>query len=325
MSSSPLPVASTLTSLLPEAWTTQAFEDVIEIGSVRVARVGLAAVGSDGVEVTGAAAELGTPPNARASYELVERIATLEAEASDPARTPVSGDAPSSRPSRSNGVALHDSLEAACERARGELAERHLVLRAWYGDTVPQRLPVDLGDTPFAVVEGYDVRAFRFPDDGSSAVTENLRVVGVFALPRRPELPLAMGFAARPDEADALAAALREAVQCLAFLWGEELPREAPPIGPTAMHHLEYWQYGDRHAQLEAWLDGAHARWAGSLDRALPRSAPDAPIEFADLTPSWARDVFVVRARCASAIPLIFGVPSWAEALPSDLRVHPIA
>lgn len=319
--SPPPPAASLPTFPLPEGWSSpQTFADTVSLGGTVVGRVGLALTGPGGIEVTGSAAQVGQPPHARALYELLERIATLQAQR-EASTTP---DA-SFRAARSNGVALHDSIEEAQKRAHWELAERHLVLKSWFGDIRPERLPLDVTETPFHGIDGWDVRAYAFRNDGTSLAATGLIAVGVFAFPRTDDLPLAMGFAARPSEAAALASALGEAVQSAAFLWGEEIPTAAPDIGPSAFHHLEYYQYRPRHAALEAWLDGAHVGYSGTLSEALPLGTAEAPVTFEDITPAWAAPMRVVRARCDSAVPLVFGAPPWLEALPLPLRVHPIA
>ncbi len=318
----PPPAASLPTPRLPEGWSApQTFADTVSLGETVVGRVGLAVAGPGGLEVTGSAAQVGEPPHARALFELLERVATLEAEG----RGTAAAQDPAFRYARSNGVALHDSLEEARARAQWELGERHLVLKAWFGDIRPERISLDVRETAFRGVDGWDVRAYAFRDDGASRAACGVVGAGVFAFPRKDDLPLAMGFAARPTETDALASALGEAVQNAAFLWGEDLPAAAPAVGPSPLHHLEYYQHRSRHAALEAWLDGGHLPFRGALAKALALAGPDAPVTFEDITPAWAAPMHVVRARCDSAVPLVFGSPPWVEALPLPLRVHPIA
>lgn len=308
---------------LPDGWrAAEAFVDTIAIGEVPIGRVGLSAVAPDGAEVTGAAAAVGAPPAERAGWELVERIATFEwMRGRDRPLEDASG---ASRVALSNGVALHATWAEACARARWELAERHAVLRAWFGDSAPERIAIDT-ETPLLHVDGWDVRAYLFPDDGSSRVTSGLTIAGVFALPRRPELPLAMGFAARPSRPTALRAALDEALQSGAFLWGEAAPIAPPVVTPSAMGHLEYFQWPGHHRRVSDWLEGAHRRYAGWIDRVLALAPASTSVTYDDLTPDWAAPLRVAKANCGSTIPLVFGTPAWAGDLPPELRVHPIA
>jgi hypothetical protein len=336
----PLPSASPLSCRLPEGFSEpEAFVDDIDLFGVRVRRAGLATSGPGGLELTGSAAALDEDPVARAGFELLERVATALAVA---ARTPAShgafpeSDAPERyRHARSNGIALHASLETARTRARYELAERDRILRAWYGETTPARvsgehehLTVPMRAVALALASGgaYDVEIHAFPDDGRCLASRDLAVAGAFLFPRRAGLPLAMGFGARPLLGDAAEAALREALQSVAFLWGEPLA-EAPVPGPTALQQLEFWQGASRAEALRGWLAGDHVRHAGSLARlglGGRAEGPDAPVHFHDLTPSWSPGLHVVRATCDAALPLVFGVAPWADGLATELRVQPI-
>jgi hypothetical protein len=328
---------------LPEGFSEpEAFVDDVELFGVRVRRAGLATSGPGGLELTGSAAAVDEDPVARAGFELLERVATALAVA---ARTPahhgafLESDAPERyRHARSNGIALHASLETARTRARYELAERDRVLRAWYGETTPARvseehehLTAPLREVARAFASGgaYDVEVHAFPDDGRCLASRDLAVAGAFLFPRRAGLPLAMGFGARPLLGDAAEAALREALQSVAFLWGEPVPDAPAPPGPSALQQLEFWQGASRAEALRAWLAGDHVRHAGALARlglglGGRAEGPDAPVHFHDLTPSWSPGLHVVRATCAAALPLIFGVAPWADRLVDALRVQPI-
>src|SRR5262249_44337997 len=167
--------------------------------------------------------------------------------------------------------------------------------------------------------EGYDVRAVAFPfeTDGWSA---GVHVAAVVAFPRTAETPLALGYGAGASPEDAQAAATREATQSLAFLWGEEIPQNEPPLGPTAGPHLEHLLWPGSHAGLLRWLDGGHV---GSM---APMQRDPRGTRFVDLTPPWlGGGLRVAKAFDANALPLAFGASPTARALRPELRAHPIA
>jgi hypothetical protein len=276
----------------------------------------------------------------RSYFELLERVATLEAlrqrapayalltddgvprgheagatvfpESDDPARW---------RYARSNGVALHADWRTACVRARWELAERDRVLRSWYGESRPTRLPFP-SSSPLGSVASYEWRAYSFPEPDAASFSFDVEVAAVFGFPTRPDAPLVMGFGARADAAGALLAAQTEATQLLAFLWGEVSLDGPPEIGPTAGHHIERFQWRPYQRQLRDWLDGAHL----VHDRKPAANVGERrETAFVDLTPPWlGGGLRVAKAVCATATPLIFGDSPLAGHLPVEVRAHPI-
>jgi hypothetical protein len=298
---------------------------------VELRRVGLAARRPDGAVVSGSAASTSGDPFERARFELMERAALVDAMRKGTPRVehdaegkrlgrellehifPPATDPTTCRPSLSNGVAIGPDLAWATERARLELVERDRLLRAWYGELEPVALGLP-GELPAAGT--YDWRAASFPSEG-----EPEHVVGVFAFPRRAEAPLLRGFAARATESAALEAALAEALQGLAFLWGEEIPATAPALSPTPIFHLDHYLWPGSHAVLADWLERGHGRFG----RAATGRRADA-LRFFDLTPGpLRRHVRVIRACRAGAAPLVFGDDPAAAHLPADRRVHPIS
>ena len=323
---------------LPDGWTPlEVVEDAFVADGVEIRRAGVASVGPDGEEVTGSAADTRSAPSPRSYFELLERISTLEAirhkqkayalltsagdsvgqvagihafpESDDPARW---------RHARSNGVALHADWSTACLRATWELAERDRILRAWYGETRPERVAFPAASSPLEKARTFDVRAYAFPEPGDRLFSRSLEVVGVFGFPRTKDAPLVMGFGARPGRREALDAAATEALQALAFLWGEPTPLEEAPVGPTAR-----FQWHGSHDSLRRWLDDGHACHAGD---ALGSSTRQGDIGFIDLTPAWlGRGFRVAKAVCDCAVPLTFGDSPLGRHLPPELRAHPIA
>jgi hypothetical protein len=330
------------TSPLPEGWSDlEVVADIIVADGVELHRVGMATTGPQGEEITGSAAEASFSPEARSYFELLERAATLQAikdlrpiyelrsteglpvgECAAGALFPES-DAPALwRYARSSGVAIHADWKTAALRASWELAERDRLLRAWYGEIRPERL-VDCDLAGLARATSYEWCAFSFPEPSIDHFSRQLHVVGVFGFPGRADAPLVLGYGARPDLEGAVEAATREAMQGLAFLWGEPVTDHAPELGPTPMHHLERFQFRGHHQMLERWLDGSHTSYR---PRATPRRPNASVVAFADLTPPWLGGGYrVAKAFCSGAVPLAFGDAPFAAHLPAALRAHPIA
>jgi hypothetical protein len=224
--------------------------------------------------------------------------------------------------SKSNGVAIHTDWRSASNRAFWELCERDRVLRSWYGETVPERAPFDVGTTSLAPSRSYEWRAYSFPSSERSPFSRGVHVLGVFGMPREPGAPFVFGYGARPSSEEALFAAKREATQLLAFLWGESLPEVDPPLAPTPAYHLDAFQWSERHDGIRRWLDGEHTRFRSASG---PPGHADIGVRFLDLTPSWLRGLRVSKAVCAEALPLAFGDHPGARHLPEAIRAHPIA
>lgn len=318
---------------LPDGWGRPTeLDDLVVAAGLRIRRAGIVVRSPYGEEISGAAADPARPVLSRAWFELAERVCVVEWCRSAPRRqrlfTEQGDDAgaltepvprsPSPRrwiPSRSNGVALHRTWLEACERAAWELAERDRVLRAWVGEIVPRPIAAHAPLSP----RRYEWIACSFPVE-EATFSEGLEVVGVFAFPREAGVPLAMGFAARPDLDLALGAATSEALQQLAFLWG--VPRSRPSTAPGPGLHLDTFQARRSHGRLRAWLDGGHRAFA----RSRRRVRRPAPVRFLDLTGPWLEGrARVAKAICRDAMPLDFGKSPEMRHLPPDLRIHPIA
>lgn len=325
---------------LPEGWTlSERVDDTVDADGLSVRRVGLCAI-SEHAQVVGSAAEVLDDPTDRAGFELLERIAIAEAARSPDrffrVRSPTREDLgtvrfedvfpPSDAPdrwafARSNGVSLNAGWTQACVGAARELVERDRVMRAWLGETVPVRLGDDAARSMLSTARSYEWRSYLFPPPEAPAIGGDLEVVGVFGFPRVEGRPLVSGYGARPDRVEAERAAQKEALQLLAFLWGEPLPERPPDPLPAPMAHLETYQMPDRHPVLRRWLDEGHA--AHYRPSAVVNA--DRSLRFADLTPAWlGGHLHVARALCPAAIPLIMGLSPLLAHLPPELRIHPI-
>ena len=291
---------------LPAGWTlSEVHVDEVSIGARPAARAGLAARREDGAEVTGSAAQLESSPLARAYFELLERLAVVEAD------EPVQSDA-LRRDARSNGVALHSSWERACRGARLELLERHRVLESWAGVGAPRAID------PPARLQALSTHQWRCARLGPAAAGG--AVVVVIGLPRSPsEVPLARGFAADGSERAAASRAADEAIQGLAFLVDEPIVTEAPAPDASPIFHLDHYLHPAHHPLLAGWLDGA--RQVAELPAVDLHD-----VRYVDLTPEGFGSLRVARALCESARPLVFGEPRTAAQTPADpSRFHPIA
>jgi len=245
-----------------EGWSEpEVIEDSIEVDGVLVRRAGIALRSPTGEEIVASAADVDGPdaaPLKRARLEVLERIATVEWLARVDAvalfdrqgralgEHPFSEIVPSDpeperwRFARSNGIALYVGWENACDRAWWELVERDRVLRAWYGETTP-----DVLDTPSPALDAF--RSYEWVTASFPHVIAGplVAVVGVLGFPSSREMPLAIGFAARGNQEDAIVAARRESIQVLSFLWGEPVATSLPEIVDPLLH-VDAYQMADR-------------------------------------------------------------------------------
>ncbi|HEY2733508.1 MAG TPA: YcaO-like family protein [Polyangiales bacterium] len=283
------------------------FVQRVRIADLEMFAVGL--VGSVGeTQLFAAAADPRGFPVARARFELIERASILLARARRKTfalrdqrgallRTvnaselfPIDPEPKIERTSLSNGVALHRSWTRACEAALAELVERDRVLRSFRGEFSPRKIPARIA----ALRAGYEVEAYAF---GPASLAH--RAVGLFLFPREPSDPLVYGFAAARDAKSALAGATREALQRLAFLHGEALPKSPPRAAATPDYHQAYYLYPPHRQKLRRWLA---RRGAGK------RAPREIEAQFVDLTPpDLAGGLKIVRALSADALPLQFG------------------
>jgi hypothetical protein len=331
---------------LPEGWSElELVEDTIVADGVELLRAGVASCAPTGEEVIGAAAEglaSAAAPASRSYYELLERVAVIDAirvrrhtyelldatgkrvgECLGTEVFPESTEADTWRYARTNGVAIHGDWVTAAHRASCELAERDRLLRAWCGEIAPKRVAFDFTTSPLGDARHYDWQTYDFVESRRTHFSRDVHVAMVVGFPRLEDSPLVLGFGGRSTAFEARDAAVREAMQSLAFLWGEPIATTTPETGPTPMHHLDHFQYRPHHELIRTWLDGRHDAYARSSNRARPSNEG---VVFVDLTPSWlAGGLRVAKALCASAVALAFGDAPMMAMLPQELRVHPIA
>jgi hypothetical protein len=319
---------------LPSHWSLgEHFWGSTEIGRVTLYSVGLTALREGELGAFGSAAGLDRHPVERAFFELLERISIVDARAqrlgprltvrdadgTEKSVQAVSRVFPSDvRPNRvrgslSNGVALHESWSEACAAARAELVERDRVLRAFQYARAPTPLEQNAA-LEQALAPHYRVRGYEFEAGHASP---QHRVAGVFLFPLTEGAPLAYGFGAGTTLDPAIERARREALQRLAFLWGEPLPAAPPDAAPLPDYHQDYYLYPPHVALLTEWLD-AKAKRA----QRTPAMFDGSPVRYIDITPVHLRGkLAVAKAMSPRARQLRFGAnPRSKRGAP-----HPIA
>ena len=325
---------------LPETRTLEeTFLQRVKIGTFELFMVGLVASTQAAGSVSGAAADDRGYPIDRAFFELLERLSIFAARSSSTAlrvRDP-SGAAKGSlavsrvfpsdakpetlRTSLSNGVALHVSWPLACEAALNELIERDRVLRSFAGEYAPELVPDADPKLSRALRKHYDIAAYVF---GPKRRKLTHVVTGMFMFPRQSSAPLVYGFGCAADVSAALSGARREALQRLAFLWGEELPVMPPPAAATPDYHQEFYLYPPHHVLLRGWLDGTRKRPTVKTTTAklATMTLDRGSVRFVDLTvPGMQSELVVAKAMSRLAAVLRFG----ASASRGARAPHPLA
>ena len=196
---------------------------------------------------------------------------------------------PRLRLSLSNGVALHSSWQAACSSALHELIERDRILRSFAGEFAPVRLEAPASELARATSEQFETAAYEI---GRSHPARRHRTRMWFMMPQQLNSANDLRLWNIESLADALLRAEREAMQRLAFLWGEELPSEQVEASPTPDFHQEYYLYPPNHARLTEWLAG-QIKPRHALQQELPLF-DGSPVTYIDLTPAALRGKLAV-------------------------------
>ena len=296
-----------------------------------------------GGEVFGASVGLLGRAAETAAYELWERFATLAAF--DEAEsflvkthhgqvrrlgTPAEVFPKSPRPeswvySLSNGTALASTWTEACHRARRERLERDTVLRSWYWRDVPMRKTSpsagEVSDAYRGVSELYSLEMYELERRPEEA--ERVAIAFLFAKDAALSPQTIWASGAGEDSAMASTAALKEALQRLAFLWEGDID-PAPDFAPTAGYHQEVYLGVEGAKEFHRWIAESQSvatafGWANEVN--LDEET------FADLTPAVLSGQCYVARSLAARYPLFFGRPHVDE-LPwvTELRIlHPVA
>jgi hypothetical protein len=335
---------------LASTWApVEVFEQTLVVDGLQLFLVGVSTKNAQGIMVTGSAVSCETPPFQRAFFELLERTSIVDRETMTGissgvpltlidesghevgkiAREEVFPDNPSAdlwRYAKSNGVAAHIQCKSACEAARLELIERDRLLRSWLGEFPPQALSnfSTLVEIPHVLARYYEFEAYKFSPP--SKKRSQTSVVGLFGFPKSAIHPRVCGFGARESDQLATEAALREFLQGMSFLWGEEIPSELPAFSPTPDYHQECYLHSSGIAKIKAWLSGKHDPLREWFSGPKCDEAPKG-FQYIDLTPTHLKgQLYVVKAIHPCLLRLTFGKDESqvSAGFPKDLLVHPI-
>ncbi len=304
--------------VLPNGWTLQdKLNQTIQVHDLSIHVSGLTAADETGMTVTGSAADDTTAPWERGYFELLERIAIAEDLKKN---RDTSSKSEYWRPSKSNGVAIGNSIESAQINARLEAYERHVLLDFWYNQWAPENITNEFKESSQFLQLSYDLGIYKFsyPEAGAPSV------IGYFAIPKNENLPLLMGFGCHQEIQIAYKKARGELLQRLGFLWGEPLPQAEPLFAPNAQFHLEYYLFVPNHGVLRKWLNGnsyrpRHTKHGVNFDSSLWQFSE---LHLQDLN----KNMFVYRAKHPDCYNLTFGLahPSFVG-VNTEIRIHPFA
>lgn len=256
----------------------------------------------------GSSASRHRDPIAYAKYEMLERM-TIVAQP----KPHVPG------LSRSNGVAFHDDLVRAQESALMELIERDALLRSWCDGGALRFDYKAIGDWVLSFKDpALWEKNFCFVVARVEAAVPGYNVAFACGFPRHEEVPIFYGFAcAKGSQYDANQKAIAEAEQRLAFLWGQDLPKELPEESATPDFHQEYFLYPGSHKHIMKWLIRGRQKvfQTESEDKSLlPEDA-----QFQVLSVPGAEAGVVVKAEHPGLLPLKFGSEYNFDGIP-----HPV-
>ncbi|MGZ3698903.1 MAG: YcaO-like family protein [Bdellovibrionota bacterium] len=322
---------------LPESWAPPVlFSEPSSLGRLSYELVGVSSQHGIYGEVFGSAAGApGSPLLERAYFELIERLAALEASfKKHPLITLYN--LPRTRERKepreklfpkatkltcfpvSSGAGAAADWSSACQHAALELLERDLLIRSWYrANPVPIPTKLWLGE----ISVDHEVDSFFL--EGASPLPAEVAVV--VAYPTKPDAPLSVGFGAGAEKPVALSKALAECVQRLLFLRGEPLPAQLPTLQPSAQFHQDYYLHPSSLPKLQRWLQPRSRKPRGLEPLAKLDSSQ---IWFADITPKNLKGrLAVAKAYHPRTIRGFFGFPpqDLLGKVDDALLIHPIA
>lgn len=330
----------------PQNWgKPEVFTENLPLGNLNLKMVGLSLDSKSEIQATGSAASPHSYPWDQAYFELLERAALLELDANVRIKsenyipiynhkgTQISYAKINSvfgqniehenwRYSKSNGVAVHLSLNQAIDNAGWELLERDRVLRFWYSKRQPQLILNWQAKIPNEISEQYEINAYSFQEPNDT--NDSIWVVGIFGFPKFiSDAPLVMGFGASKSQDLALDKAIGETYQRLAFLWGEEKLTELPKAKACPGFHLDYYHSPSSWPYLKDWLNGCLDSVKLDFSPATWNDLFFAHFTFLDQS----AQVHLIKTISNSNIPLTFGNynPKILFPLPGQSAIHPIA
>ena len=226
--------------------------------------------------------------------------------------------------SKSNGMALHTSWESACLSAACELVERDMILRAWFGESLPMLVNGFGGLDSEELNDFYEIYTLSFGKRTVVNLEKDLFVHGCFFIPKDKKYPFICGFGCADSVGKSIIKAEQESLQRLGFLWDESLPLSLPNFMPHSGFHQEYYLFSGNHGVIRDFLLGKF------FEKEKSKVFIKNPIkmEFFDLTPGFfGGDFYLAKATCDDCIPLIFGKTDIApyDKLPEQRRIHLIS
>lgn len=258
----------------------------------------------DGRELFGAASSLTNDnPLMIAAYECLERYLILEQK--DKQQNNKTYFTPS------NGLALHENYEKACQNAQFELIERSEVLKSWYLNQPAEALSNSNFSKEF--LDEFEIWSFDFSN------IEGVFVVGVFAQRREDGGQFYCGFGSSNDLPSAKLKAKKEFLTRLHFLMDQPLePLDSIPRN-TGLYHQEFYLHSQNQEYLKDWFDAIGAS-------NLIKKSHFPKIKFKTISPSHWKDFCVVKAYSNEATPLFFGIPPKSFDIKYRYDIpHPIA
>lgn len=312
---------------IPAQWKeVDFFSETVQIGDLQIHCVGYS-YESNGTLVTGSAASSQEKPFDRAYFELLERLSIVEAMRSEKTFTCIKtgqtirskdlfpqSNSPEWNYARSNGVALGLTTDQASLRASQEAIERDIILRSWLGNFPPQELFLSHEELKYQKLLSpfYDMKSYAFP------VIKNQTYVCMSVLfPLNDAHPQLHGFGAGSSVDLAQIKAAEEAIQRLAFLWGDNFCEDLT-FQPTPLYHQNFFLQPTGKRQLKSWLNFSHESY--------PFNHLDVPVSFFDITPDFLKKYKVIKALSVECLALKFGKAAYQpfKDLSYDHSIHPI-
>lgn len=303
---------------LATSWSdVELFQDKVSIADITFEMIGFSSQKNEKTMVTGSAAACSPFKNdllERAYFELLERSAVIDYLADH------KNDGETYRYSKSNGVAIHTSLELAKKAAKNELIERDALLRSWFQNEAPERiydLPFEIQNLVDKLEPYYSFEFYLF--HSSLSIATNSFVTASFAFPKDSKANFCYGFSCRSTLPEALRKSFLENLQSLTFLWGESFDEELN-FSPTPSFHQAYFATEQGLESIKHWLHQKNKKVP-----CLAHVVPD--FKYEDITPEHLKGVaFAVKATEPHALLLIFGKGYTLEQLKfsPERHVHPI-
>lgn len=329
---------------LPDGWQlVDSLLETIDLKGCKIHSAGFAAQRLEDQQiVTGSSVSWNSHPQSIAFYELLERIAILNAMGRPDSEVwpiidgknhekcgvlkgvdlfPRSPEPDLWQYSRSNGVAMGPSLAEAFHSALCEAVERHLVLASWYGFGAPIPRKCLLPPQLLALANHYRTEQYSFGELAYFNMGISITAAMTVLWPHDTHLPAIYGFGAASSMEDAQLKSCKEAVQRLAFLYDAE-PTQELNFAPVAEFHQDFFLQQEQQPTLRQWLNGSFQR-----EPLLSRQPHAESVSYVEIADYSDRACYLVKVLDPGLLPLCFGKhrPSCVQQLTTLRMIHPIA